>query len=175
MITECVSKLVIQFIIYAPRIASAQLLSHVQLFATRWNAAHQASLSITKNWLSKQFVKTHINYTALWVIGHRCFIASLFLLQVVTYLMCKARVQGTTLDSADVWLFFLFAMPMVFLILLTAPVVSLGTLCTLFTELRVDKPWAERLEGDWKSWKNCRHVYSFLSGTQPLSWLAQQR
>ena len=84
-------------------------------------------------------MKTHINYTALWVIGHRCFIPSLFLLQVVTYLMCKARVQGATWDSPDVWLFFLFVMPMVLLILLTAPVVSLGTLCTLFTELRVDQ------------------------------------
>lgn len=68
-----------------------------------------------------------------------CFIASLFLLKVVTYLMCKARVQGATWDSPDVWLFFLFMMQTVLLILLAAPVVSLGTLCTLFPEPRVDK------------------------------------
>ena len=30
--------------------ASVQLLSHVQLFATPWIAAHQASLSITSSW-----------------------------------------------------------------------------------------------------------------------------
>ena len=30
--------------------SSAQSLSHVQLFATPWNAAHQASLSITNSW-----------------------------------------------------------------------------------------------------------------------------
>ena len=31
-------------------ISSVQLLSHVQLFATPWTAARQASLSITKSW-----------------------------------------------------------------------------------------------------------------------------
>ena len=31
---------------------SVQLLSHVQHFATPWNAAHQASLSITSSWSS---------------------------------------------------------------------------------------------------------------------------
>ena len=30
--------------------SSVQLLSHVQLFATPWTAAHQASLSITNSW-----------------------------------------------------------------------------------------------------------------------------
>ena len=30
--------------------SSVQLLSHVQLFATPWNAAHQASLSIINSW-----------------------------------------------------------------------------------------------------------------------------
>ena len=32
------------------RFSSVQLLSHVQLFATPWTAAHQASLSITNSW-----------------------------------------------------------------------------------------------------------------------------
>ena len=32
--------------------SSVQLLSHVQLFATPWTAAHQASLSITNSWSS---------------------------------------------------------------------------------------------------------------------------
>ena len=32
--------------------SSVQLLSHVQLFATRWIAAHQTSLSITNSWSS---------------------------------------------------------------------------------------------------------------------------
>ena len=31
-------------------LSSVQLLSHVQLFATTWTAAHQASLSITNSW-----------------------------------------------------------------------------------------------------------------------------
>ena len=31
-------------------ISLVQLLSHVQLFATPWTAAHQASLSITNSW-----------------------------------------------------------------------------------------------------------------------------
>ena len=31
-------------------LCSVQLLSHVQLFATPWTAAHQASLSITNSW-----------------------------------------------------------------------------------------------------------------------------
>ena len=31
-------------------ISSVQLLSHLQLFATPWTAAHQASLSITNSW-----------------------------------------------------------------------------------------------------------------------------
>ena len=31
-------------------VSSVQLLSHVQLFATPWTAAHQASLSITNSW-----------------------------------------------------------------------------------------------------------------------------
>ena len=33
-----------------PFFSSVQLLSHVQLFATPWTAAHQASLSITNSW-----------------------------------------------------------------------------------------------------------------------------
>ena len=32
------------------RISSVQSLSHVQLFATPWTAAHQVSLSITNSW-----------------------------------------------------------------------------------------------------------------------------
>ena len=35
---------------YNASISSVQLLSHVQLFATPWTVAHQASLSITNSW-----------------------------------------------------------------------------------------------------------------------------
>ena len=35
---------------------SLQLLSHVQLFATPWTAAHQASLSITNSWSLLKFM-----------------------------------------------------------------------------------------------------------------------
>ena len=35
---------------------SVQLLSHVQHFATPWNAAHQASLSITSSWSSLKLI-----------------------------------------------------------------------------------------------------------------------
>ena len=36
--------------------ASVQSLSHVQLFATPWTAAHQASLSITNSWSCLKFL-----------------------------------------------------------------------------------------------------------------------
>ena len=35
---------------YCLSVSSVQLLSHVRFFATRWTAAHQASLSITNSW-----------------------------------------------------------------------------------------------------------------------------
>ena len=38
--------------------SSVQLLSNVQLFATPWTAAHQASLSITN---SPEFTQTHVH------------------------------------------------------------------------------------------------------------------
>ena len=37
---------------------SVQLLSHVQLFATPWTAAHQASLSITNSWSLPKIMST---------------------------------------------------------------------------------------------------------------------
>ena len=37
------------FTLYSVQFSSVQLLSHVRLFATPWNAAHQASLSITNS------------------------------------------------------------------------------------------------------------------------------
>ena len=40
------------FFIYLCIIVVVQSLSHVQLFATLWTAAHQASLSITSSWSS---------------------------------------------------------------------------------------------------------------------------
>ena len=42
----------------ALQFTSVQSLSHVQLFATPWTAAHQASLSITNSW---QFTQTHVH------------------------------------------------------------------------------------------------------------------
>ena len=63
----------------------------------------------------------------------------------------------------------------VLLILFMTPVVSLFT---LFTEPTVGKVQAKRLEGDVRSRRNCRHIYSPLAGmaaiTQPLSCLVQQ-
>ena len=37
-------------------VSSVQLLSHVQLFATPWTAAHQTSLSITNSWSLLKFM-----------------------------------------------------------------------------------------------------------------------
>ena len=37
---------------FSDQFSSAQLLSRIQLFATQWTAAHQASLSITNSWSS---------------------------------------------------------------------------------------------------------------------------
>ena len=52
-------------------------------------------------------------------------------------------------------------------------------LFTLFAEPRAGKAQAKRLEEDSRSCRNCRHVYSLLTGmaaiTQPLSWLTQQQ
>ena len=42
----------LKFLIYCSSKSSVQLLSHVQLFATPWTAAHQASLYITNSWSS---------------------------------------------------------------------------------------------------------------------------
>ena len=69
----------------------------------------------------------------------------------------------------------------------TAPVVWLFTLSALFTESRVGKAQANRLETEERSQRNCRHIYSLLAGTaavtadisitprhstQPLSWVS---
>ena len=52
------------------------------------------------------------------------------------------------------------------------------SLCALLDEPRVAKKRTKRLEGDVRSHRNCRHLYSLLAGkaaiTQPLSWLMQQ-
>ena len=57
-------------------------------------------------------------------------------------------------------------------------VMPVALLFILFTEPRVGKAQAKRLEEDLRSHRNCRHVYSLLAGmaaiTQPLSWLMQQ-
>ena len=56
------------------------------------------------------------------------------------------------------------------------------SLCALFTEPRVAKMWAKRLERDSKSHRNCRHIYSLLAGAAAVaantlyslpSWLTQ--
>ena len=56
-----------------------------------------------------------------------------------------------------------------FLILFVRPVVSLFTLCTLFTEPRVCKVQAQRLEEDAKSHRNCRHIYSLLADSAAIA------
>ena len=56
-----------------------------------------------------------------------------------------------------------------FLILFVRPTVSLFTLCTLFVEPRVGKVQAQRLEGDAKSHRNCRHVYSLLGDSAAIA------
>ena len=42
-------------------------------------------------------------------------------------------------------------------------------LFTLFTELRVGKALAKRLEEDTRSCKNCRHIYSLLAHTVAIT------
>ena len=49
------------------------------------------------------------------------------------------------------------------LIQLVMLIVSLFTLSSLFTEPRVGKVWAKRLEGDLRSPRNCRHIYALLA------------
>ena len=51
---------VIQFflVLLGVRFSSVQLLSRVQLFATPWTAAHQASLSITNSWSLLKLMST---------------------------------------------------------------------------------------------------------------------
>ena len=44
------------------------------------------------------------------------------------------------------------------------PIVLLFTLSTLFAEPRVGKERAKRLEEDARSCRNCRYVYSLLTG-----------
>ena len=45
---------------YVILFSSVQLLSHVQLFATPWTAAHQASLSITNSWSLLKLMSTEL-------------------------------------------------------------------------------------------------------------------
>ena len=54
-------------------------------------------------------------------------------------------------------------------ILLTAPTVSLFTLCPLFTEARVGKARGKRLEENSRSSRNCRHIYSLLAGAAAVA------
>ena len=54
-------------------------------------------------------------------------------------------------------------------ILLTAPTVSLFTLCPLFTEPRVGKARGKRLEENSRSRRNCRHIYSLLPGAAAIA------
>ena len=55
------------------------------------------------------------------------------------------------------------------LILFTVPIVSLFTLFTLITETRVGKARAKRLEGDLRSCRNCRHIYSLLADAAAMA------
>ena len=50
-----------------PGLSSVQSLTHVQLFATPWTAAHQASLSITNSWSRPMSIKSVMssNYLTL--------------------------------------------------------------------------------------------------------------
>ena len=54
----------------------------------------------------------------------------------------------------------------VLLVLFVTPIVLLFT---LFAEPRVRKAGAERLEGNSRSCRNCRHVYSLLAGTAAIA------
>ena len=67
--------------------------------------------------------------------------------------------------------------PVALLILFVTPVVLLFIQLALFTEPRVGKALAKRLEEDTRSHRNSRHIYSLLIGsaaiTHPLSWLMQ--
>ena len=49
------------------------------------------------------------------------------------------------------------------------PVVSLFTLPTRFAEPRVGKVQAKRLEGESRSHRNCRHIYSLLAGVATIA------
>ena len=57
---------------------------------------------------------------------------------------------------------------MLFILFVTL-IVSLFMLFALFAEPRVGKVWAKRLEGDLKSHRNCRHIYSLLAGTAGIA------
>ena len=63
----------------------------------------------------------------------------------------------------------LLTTPAVLLILFVTSIVSLFTLSTLFNEPRVGKVQAKRLEGDSRSCRNCRHIYSLLADAAALS------
>ena len=54
----------------------------------------------------------------------------------------------------------------VWLLLLLMPVVLL---ITLFTEPRVGQAQAKRLEGDSRSRRSCRHIYSLLADTAAVA------
>ena len=45
------------------------------------------------------------------------------------------------------------------------PIVLLFTIFILFTDTRAGKAQVKRLEEDARSYRNCRHIYSLLTGT----------
>ena len=57
LLFNMLSRLVIAFL---PRSSSDQSLSRIQLFATPWTAAHQASLSITNTWSLLRFMSIEL-------------------------------------------------------------------------------------------------------------------
>ena len=63
----------------------------------------------------------------------------------------------------------LLTFPIVLLILFMMSVVSLFTLSTLFTEPRIGKVQAKSLEGDARSCRNCRHIYSLLADAAAIA------
>ena len=83
-----------------------------------------------------------------------------------------AAVHGITMSRTWLsdWTELKWMWPSLSLIMLfVMPIVLLFSLSSLFAEPRDHKVRAMRLEGYWRNYLNCRHIYSLLGGTAAIA------
>ena len=83
--------------------------------------------------------------------------------------VCETMLSCVQNPDSTMWLKKKKCILSVLLILFITPIVLLYITEALFVEPRVGKPWTKRLEEDLRSCRNCRHVYSLLTGIAAIA------